>query len=526
MGRFVNPNNSAFQVALNSKIYIDKTGLLAYTNSVLNTEQAMICNSRPRRFGKSMTANMLVAYYSRACNSETMFQGLEIAKDSSFQEQLNKHDVIYFDVQWCIAPAQGVNNVVGYLEQSILAELREAYPDVLADDITVLSEALSCINDKTGRKFIVIIDEWDVLIRDEAMNHNVQEAYIEFLRGLFKGAEATKYISLAYLTGILPIKKLKTQSALNNFDEFTMLAPDDFAPYIGFTEAEVRKLCEQYGKNFEDVKRWYDGYLLGDEHVYNPKAVVSYMLRGVFRSYWSQTGTYESIVPLLNMNFDGLKTAILKMLAGEPYSVKTKSYQNDMVTFKNKDDVLTLLIHLGYLAYNQQTQEAYIPNEEIRSELLDAVEENNWNEFIALQRMSEEVLEATLAKEEDIVAEKIEMLHMEYASAIQYNNENSLSSILTLAYLSAMKYYFKPLRELPLGKGFADIVFIPKTEYASQVPALLVELKWNHDAKTAIKQIKDKQYPATLKKYVNEVLLVGINYDKKSKKHSCVIEED
>ena len=311
---------------------------------------------------------------------------MKIAQDKSFKQQLNKHDVIYFDAQWCIAPANGVNNVVSYLEQNILAELRETYPGLLPINITVLAEALAFINKKTGRKFIVIIDEWDVLIRDEALNYAVQTEYIKFLRGLFKGAEATKYISLAYLTGILPIKKLKTQSALNNFDEFTMLAPDNFAPYIGFTEAEVRKLCEQYGKNFEDVKRWYDGYLLGDEHVYNPKAVVSYMLRGVFRSYWSHTGTYESIVPLLNMNFDGLKTSILTMLAGESYRVKTKSYQNDMVTFKNKDDVLTVLIHLGYLAYNQETREAYIPNEEIRSELLDAVEENNWNEFVELKK--------------------------------------------------------------------------------------------------------------------------------------------
>lgn len=524
MGRFVNPSNSAFQVALNSQIYIDKTALLAYTNSVLNTDQAMICNSRPRRFGKSVTANMLVAYYSKACDSEGMFQNLQISQASSFKKHLNKHDVIYFDVQWCLAPARSVKNVVAYIEQNILAELREAYPDILAAEITSLSEALSYINDRTGKKFIIIIDEWDVLIRDEAMNHTIQEDYISFLRGLFKGAEPTKYLSLAYLTGILPIKKLKTQSALNNFDEFTMLAPDIFAPYVGFTEAEVKILCKQYKKSFADVKRWYDGYLLGTEHVYNPKAVVSYMLRGVFRSYWSQTGTYESIVPLLNMNFDGLKAAIMMMLAGEPCRVKTKSYQNDMVTFKNKDDVLTLLIHLGYLAYNQHTQEAYVPNEEIRSELVDAVEENHWDEFMRLNSFSNDILDATLAKDAKTVAEKIEELHMEYTSVIQYNNENSLSCILTLAYLSAMKYYFKPLRELPLGRGFADFVFIPRAEYVQQLPALLIELKWNNDAKTAIEQIKQKQYPVSLKQYVGDILLVGINYDKKTKKHECLIE--
>ena len=231
----------------------------------------------------------------------------------------------------------------------------------------------------TGRKFIVIIDEWDVLIRDVSANKEVQDEYIGFLRAMFKGTEPTKYIQLAYLTGILPIKKEKTQSALNNFDEFTMLDASVLAPYVGFTEEEVRGLCDTYHIDFEDVKRWYDGYRLCQYHIYNPKAIVSVMLWGEFQSYWTQTGTYESIVPLINMDFDGLKTSIITMLSGESVSIKTKTYQNNMVNFKNKDDVMTALIHLGYLAYDQRKQAAFIPNEEIRSEFLDIVEENKWN---------------------------------------------------------------------------------------------------------------------------------------------------
>lgn len=525
MGRFVNPNNSAFQVSLNSQIYIDKTELLVYTNSVLDTDQALICNSRPRRFGKSVTANMLVAYYSRACDSSQMFSSLKIAGHESFKEHLNKHDVIYFDVQWCLSPARGADNVVGYLEQSIIKELKDAYFGILDDSVTSLSEALSCINDLTGKKFIIIIDEWDVLVRDEAMNHAVQEEYINFLRGLFKGAEPTKFLSLAYLTGILPIKKIKTQSALNNFDEFTMLAPGALAPFIGFIESEVQKLCLRYGVDFAEAKRWYDGYVLGSEHVYNPKAVVNVMLRKEFRSYWSQTGTYEMIVPLINMDFDGLKAAIIEMLSGAKVRIDVKTFQNDMVNFTDRDDVLTVLIHLGYLAYEQKRKLAFIPNEEIREEFLLAVKRKKWQELLAFQRTSQNLLEATLDMDAEAVAQYIEEIHSEYASVIQYHDENSLSSVLALGYLSAMEYYFKPVRELPTGRGFADFVFLPKPEYIDSYPALVVELKWNKSAETALQQIKEKQYPASLAQYTGNILLVGINYDKKTKEHTCVIEE-
>lgn len=524
MGRFVNPDNSAFQVALNSEIYVDKTGLLAYTNKVFYTKQALICNSRPRRFGKSTTADMLTAYYSRGCDSRQMFSGLTIASDVSFEKHINKYDVIHIDVQWCMEPAGSPENVVPYIKENVIRELSDAYPDILTKHTSSLAEALSRINTVTEKKFVIIIDEWDVLIRDAATNQTVQENYINFLRSLFKGSEPTRFIGLAYLTGILPIKKIKTQSALNNFDEFTMLDASILAPYIGFTETEVQALCRKYHHDFTNVKNWYDGYHIAGYHIYNPTAVISLMLRGEFQSYWSQTGSYEAILPLINMNFDGLKAAILTMLSGSSVKVRVNSFQNDMVTFKNKDDVLTLLIHLGYLGYDQKQQMAFIPNEEIRTELADAVEETRWNEWIEFQQESNHLLEATLDMEAETVAAEIAKIHMEYASAIQYNNENSLSSVLSIAYLSAMQYYFKPIREMPAGRGFADFVFIPKPEYIGSYPALLAELKWNKSAKTAITQIKKNQYPYALKQYTGEILLIGINYDKKTKTHQCVIE--
>ena len=524
MGRFVNPDNSAFQVALNSKIYVDKTGLLEYTNSVLGTSDAYICNSRPRRFGKSYAANMLTAYYSKGCDSEEMFSDLAISQSSDFKIHLNKYDVIHIDIQWFLANCNDVNDVIAFITDSVLTELKDIYPDTLSANIETLPYALSLIRERNGQKFIIIIDEWDVLIRDESTNTRVLDEYINFLRGLFKGTEPTKYIQLAYLTGILPIRKEKTQSALNNFDEFTMLSASSLAPYIGFTENEVKNLSEQYHQDFDKVKKWYNGYLLSGQQVYNPKAVVSVMLRHEFKSYWSETASYETIVPLINMNYDGLKNAIIEMLSGTATKVNTASFKNDITTIHNKDDVLTYMIHLGYLGYDQTRKMAFIPNEEIRQELTLAVKSRKWNDLLRFQQESECLLDATLDMDGNTVASQIEKIHNEYTSVIQYNDENSLSSVLAIAYLHSMQYYFKPVRELPTGRGFADFVYIPKPEYIHDYPALIVELKWNQNAHTALQQIKDRKYPDSILNYTGNILLVGINYDKTQKEHHCLIE--
>lgn len=525
MGSYLNPGNEAFAVALNSEIYVDKTGLLTYTNKVMNTLQGYICNSRPRRFGKSITANMLTAYYSKGCSSKEMFSGLEISRAKDFEKHLNQYDVLHWDIQWCMEPAGGPERIVSYISEKTISELKEYYPHILPEEIRSLPEALSRINAASGTKFIVIIDEWDVLIRDEAADLKTQEEYINFLRAMFKGTEPTKYIQLAYLTGILPVKKEKTQSALNNFKDYSMLHAGPIAPYVGFTETEVQKLCEVYGQKFEEVKRWYDGYQIGKYHVYNPNAVVNLMLEGEFQSYWSGTASYEAIVPLINMDFDGLKSAVIEMLSGDHVPVDVTSFQNDTVSFANKDDVLTYLIHLGYLAYDRTFKTAFIPNEEIRQELILATKRKKWNELIVFQKESEQLLKDTLQMNGNAVAKEIEKIHREYTSVIQYNNENSLSSVLSIAYLSSMQYYFKPIREFPAGRGFADFVFILKPEFQNYYPALVVELKWDKSVRAALDQIRDRKYPESVACYAGELLLVGINYNEKTKEHECRIEK-
>ena len=388
MGMFVNSGNGAFQVAVNSEIYVDKTELIRYTNRVIHTLQGYICNSRPRRFGKSITADMLTAYYSRGCSSESLFSDLKIADDPDFKKHLNQYDVIHMDMQWFMEHAGSIDRTVSYASKCILKELRQYYPQQVSDAVNSVSEALFLINSRTGNTFVVIIDEWDVLIRDESSNASLQQEYISFLRGLFKETGPTQYIALAYLTGILPVIRQKTQSALNHFDEFTMLEASHLAPYIGFTEEEVRALCIRYNRSFEKIRQWYDGYQLEGIDVYNPKAVVNVMLKGKFRNYWSRTASYDALVPLLKMNFDGLKSSMMQMFSGVPCRINTTTFRNDTVNFQNRDDVLTYMIHLGYLSYHKSDHTAAIPNEEIRQELRNAVESVGWDDVSKMERKS------------------------------------------------------------------------------------------------------------------------------------------
>ena len=304
-----------------------------------------------------------------------------------------------------------------------------------------------------------------------------------------------------------------------------MLQAFGLAPYIGFTENEVKNLCEKYNRDFEKVKKWYDGYLLDGYQVYNPKAVISLMTKGKFRSYWSETGSYEVVIPLICMNFDGLKTAIIEMLSGAEVEVNTASFKNDPAKIQNRDDVITYLIHLGYLGYNEEKGTAFVPNEEIRQELSTAVRNSHWDEMVSFQQESRKLLMATLARDEKRVAQEIEKIHNDYVSIIQYNNENSLSSVLAIAFLGSMQYYLKPVREMPTGYGFADLVFVPKPEYVNSFPAMVMELKWNKDAETAVKQIKEKKYPESLLQYTGDILLVGINYNPDNKVHQCLIKK-
>lgn len=519
MGIYLNPGNIDFQRAINSEIYVDKSQLIEYTNKKLFTEQQFICVSRPRRFGKSMAANMLTAYYSRGCDSREMFSNLKISKSGIFEKHLNKYNVIHINMVNFLSESQNMDEMIEFIEEDLIDELKNEYLDIRYPKRQNLIKIIAAIFSQTDIPFVFIIDEWDCVFREHQNDTDAQNKYLDFLRNLLKDQS---YVALAYMTGILPIKKYGKHSALNMFTEVSMTDPREYAEFTGFTENEVKKLCSEYNMTFDETKRWYDGYSLMGISIYNPRSVVMSMTGGYFNNYWTSTETYEALRVYIEMNFDGLKDTIIELLAGQKAVIDTTTFSNDMVTFETKDDVLTLLIHLGYLTYDFYTKEVSIPNYEISEQFASTIKVMGWSEVANSLKLSDELLKATLNCNEEKVAELIDKAHSDNTSILKYNDENSLSCVISLAYYSARKTYTIE-RELPAGKGYADLVFRPRKNNSN--PAMIVELKYDKSSKGAIEQIKKKQYVDCLKDYSGEILLVGINYNKDNKQHTCKIEK-
>ena len=523
MGIYLNPGNSGFKTVRNSR-YVDKSGLIRLINDTIGTTQKLSCVSRPRRFGKSFAAKMMCAYYDKTCDSSALFDDLAIARDKSYREHLNKYDVIYLDVTGVIGTT-GKEDIVSFIKRNVTRELTKAYPGLVVRESFL--DTLSNAVELAGNKFIMIIDEWDALIREEKNQPEIQREYLEFLCSLFENSDITdKVFAAAYMTGILPIKKDGSQSFVPDFEEYSILFPSRFAEYVGFTENEVIKLCNEYHSDFSMMKQWYDGYILENVGtVYNPYSVMKAIYNDDFDSYWTETSSAASLMDYISLNFDGLSRTITELIGGGEAKVDTNGFSNDMITFRNRDDVLTLLIHLGYLTYNKETEQVHIPNEEIRKEFARTIRDVKRDETIRRVRESEQLICDTVFRNADAVAAQIEKIHGEEAS-LYYSNEQALRSVIKRAYFSYADEYLK-FEELPAGDGYADIVYLPKKD--SPVPALVIELKWNKSAKGAIEQIKDKHYPDAIKDYGGEILLVGINYDKDApagkRKHTCVIEQ-
>ena len=522
MGRFLNKGNKKFADMTKSKYFVDKTELI---NKLLEKDETekFICNSRARRFGKSVTADMLVAYFSKGADSKELFETLKCEKNALFVENMNQYDTIFVDIQAQFVQAKKKNQEPSnYIDKILVQELNAEYPEIISEDDTI-ADALARIYNETENQFVIIFDEWDYPIRE--LNEDNQERinYIEFLRGLFKNSDAKEYIRLAYLTGIMPVVRTKGQSAVNNFVEYTMTNPMDLAQDIGFTEGEVQSLCEKFGVDFDQMKEWYNGYNLNGTAMYNPLSVVRALSAGRFQQYWTTTGTYGDIDDLISKNFDGLREDLIKMLSGNRVPVNVSNGKNDLQSFKNKSEVITALIHLGYFAYDADTREAYVPNKEIQEVFYQYMEDNEKDNLSRFMRVSEKILNAVMEGNSEQTAMLIQSVHNDFVSSIEYNDENSLSCTIMIALISAVTYYHQPIREFPCGKGFADIVYLPLSNHPNR-PVIVVELKWDKSADAAISQIKKKQYPESLKGYAGEILLVGIDYDKKTKEHSCQIE--
>ena len=520
MGIYINIGNAGFQRARNSE-YVDKSGLIAVVNSTLFSERQFSCVTRCRRFGKSMAAKMLYAYYDHSCDSRSLFADLQIAHDPSFEKHLNKYPAIYLDMTSFVTRYHD-EGIVYKIDAALLADVSKAYPDVLKEDGDDLMDYLLRVSEAKQEQFVFIIDEWDAICREFAPGTKAMDAYVGWLRRMFKSQDAMRVFACAYMTGILPIKKYKTESALNNFAEYSMVMPRKMAQFFGFTKDEVCMLAEKHGMDFDELVKWYDGYQIGNEpSMFNPNSVMQAIDNGYCSSFWASTGAYDAVAHYIQMNFEGLKDDIINMLAGGRCKVNPTKFQNDMSIIRSKDDVLTVLIHLGYLSYSWQKSECYIPNKEVAGEMVNAIEENKWMGVVKALDASEQLLQATLDGDEEAVAKGVEAAHDENTSILSYNDENSLACVLSIAYYYAKNDYVMH-RELATGKGFADIVLIPRKNADS--PAIVLELKVNKDADTAISQILRKDYPAKVREYSDRLLLVGINYDRDTKQHTCRIE--
>ena len=527
MGTYVNPGNQAFK-RISGSNYVDKTALIELFNDRIGGDESLICLSRPRRFGKSYAAKMLTAYYDCSCDSHKLFDDKIIAESESYEEHINNYNVICLDISGFISYAKREQIPLTDIPSRIAKAVKEEVL-VLDSDAPIDKSLEDCmlhyIDQKDGKPFIFIIDEWDAMIREAKDDEKAQTVYLNMLRGWFKNNNFTpKAVAAAYMTGILPIKKDGSQSAISEFDESSMLDTLEFGNFVGFTEEEVKQRCKGTRVGFEEIKAWYDGYDLPSVgSVYNPYSVMKALKSGKCQSYWRKTSAAESLKNYINMDFEGLQQTVARLISGEKIPVNVDLFQNDFETFTSADDVLTLLIHLGYLTYHEEEKTVQIPNEEVRIEFKQFLSQNGINNtWVRLIKRSQKLLEDTLNEDGEAVAAAMTEIRGEQYAPQYYNNEQSLRSIIKYAYLTAVGQCIK-IEEMPLGKGIADVVFIPTS--LSRLPAMVIELKWNKTSGGAITQIKEKGYIDILKPYKGNILLVGIYYNAKTGEHECSIDK-
>ena len=525
MALYLNVGNESFQESLNSLIYVDKSPLIEILNKSIKTKNKYFCLSRPRRFGKSVTAQMICSYYAKGQDCSPLFDDLKIASFDDYKKHLNQYDVISINISDEFSRAShNVKSMTDILTKSIVRELKEEYPNCVISSPEFLDLTLQEVYNYSKVPFVFVIDEWDCIMREKKEDPDSLKQYLEWLKAIFKDKP---YVGLAYMTGILPVKKYGSHSALNMFTEYSMTEPLNLGQYIGFTENEVKDICKQHDVAFNQMQQWYDGYSFKDvPHIYNPNSVVNAATYKKYISYWTKTETFESLQEYIDMNMEGLRDDIVKLIAGEDVIIDVSTFSNDMVTFHSKDDVLTLLIHLGYLAIKGSTNLGvivHIPNEEIKLEFKTCVKNNNrYAGVYDLIKNTDVLLNDIWSLNSEAVAKIFDEAHQDHTSILTYNNENSLANVIAISLFLSTTNTYNVVRELPTGKGYADLVYLPKS--GVNKPALLIELKFDKSALTAITQIKEKNYLQFFKDYKGEVLLVGINYSKGTKTHQCIIE--
>jgi len=504
-----------FQKAVKNDIFVDKSMLIDAVSKRIGTNSGYVCITRPRRFGKSINAQMLGAYFTKGVDSSRLFEQLEIAAAGDSQKHRNSHNVIYADMSRLPDLCSSYQEYILAVIKGLREDLQEAYPVLGRKEYPAVSQMFR----DSGDSFIFIIDEWDSVFYKEFMTEADKNAYLTFLKNLLKDQP---YVELAYMTGVLPVAKYSSGSELNMFDEYNFMNDTVYDAYFGFSDKEVRALCEKHAKtlSYDDLKKWYDGYFLSDgRSLFNPRSVVKALSRGVCLNYWTETGPMNEIADCIEHNTAAVREDIVKMTAGIPVEVELEGYSASELQLNTRDEILSAMVVFGFLTY----YDGYlrIPNHELMEKYQRVLARDSMGAVKEIVDSSRQMLEATLAADADRVAMMLERVHDREIPFLQYSDENALSCVITLCYLYARKDFIVE-REAKSGKGYCDYLFLPKK---SGKPAVILELKVNDTCENAIAQIRERDYLEKAAQYANEVLLVGISYDKTGKKHRCIIEK-
>lgn len=502
-----------FQEAVNSEIYVDKSLLIDKVTKAIRTSGKYICITRPRRFGKTVNANMLGAYYTIGYDSHNLFDELAIARTESYEKHINQHNVIHIDFSRLPELCKNYEDYLCDIITNLKCDLLEMYPKLREKEYRSIHDMLR----DSQESFIFVLDEWDSIFYQKFMTSEDKNAYMSFLKGLLKDQP---YVELAYMTGVLPIAKYSSGSELNMFVEYNFMNDRVYEEYFGMSEDEVEKLCETHKSvDFGTLKQWYDGYYLSDgRSLFNPRSVSLALTNGVCMNYWTETGPMNEISQCIEHNVDAVREDIVKLVAGVPVQVELDGYSAVESQLNTRDSILSAMVVYGFLSYYDGTLK--IPNYELMEKFRRTLSRDSMGEVKEIVDTSKEMLEATLQCDEQKVAGILEMVHDREIPFLQYNDENALSCVITLCYLYARKDFWIE-REQKSGKGYCDYLFIPKKETGT---AIILELKVGKSCDEAIAQIKEKNYIQKVVGRCENALFVGINYDKKSKTHQCKIE--
>lgn len=504
MSYFLNniDKKNEFTLMCTEDYFVDKTELISKINTKVNRKERFVCITRPRRFGKSVNATMLASYYAKNLDTKDIFDKLTVSKCNSYEEHLNKHNVIYISFNTGNDTFKTYAEYKEHFVSRLVSDIKEYCADVKPTDL--LSEMLDTAYKKLGEGFIFIIDEWDYIF-DMNFSDDEKKNFLNFLTDILKDKS---YVELAYMTGILPIAKYSSKSALNMFIEFSAMEDDLYGHFFGFTEKEVKALCKkQSALSLEELSEWYNGYYLDDNtKIYNPRSIVCALESGKCRSYWTNTGKMDDIIKCVQKNVDSVKEDIVRMINGEEIRITLSGFSSEKMEFNTKEQIFSAMVILGFLSYHKKYLR--IPNTELRMKFADSLKNKIFKELSKILEMADDMLNATLNRDTEKMSKILQDAHSKFSSIKYYNDENSISCVITLVYLTAIDEY-EILREEPSGVGYADFIFKPRDKVS---PAFIIELKKDKTVEEALQQIRAKNYAQRLDDCTGEKFAIGINY--------------